>query len=116
MTGRSQGCRALHASFASINTKHCLHHLFDPKRDVNGKIKCQDSLGINHSDLFDKEDFLAYAEFNKEVEIRSAGCYETNVSGKMSVCATQEGHLQIDVSNTERDDLYSEFHSLFLII
>ncbi len=116
VTGRSQGCRALHSSFASANTKHCPHLSFDPKRDVNGKIKCQDSLSINPSDLFDEEDFIAYEEFNYEVGISSAGFYETQVEGKRNACTAQEGYLQIDISNAELDDLYSEFRCLCLII
>ena len=50
--GKSQGCRILHAVFASVNDVHCPHISFAPQQDVHGKIKCQTKGDIQPEDLF----------------------------------------------------------------
>jgi hypothetical protein len=66
--GNSQGCRALHAAFASRNSAHCAHISFVPESDKNGNIKCQDSSGILISDLFEPQDLLSYESFVQSPE------------------------------------------------
>ena len=61
--GNSQGCRALHGVFAEINTDHCAHIAFPPTKDPNGKIKCQQSEGIDVMDLFTEDDLTKFRQF-----------------------------------------------------
>jgi hypothetical protein len=47
------GCRgAPHADLAIVNPDHCPHISFIPEKDKNGNTKCQETKGINPSDLF----------------------------------------------------------------
>mmetsp|Transcript_34474 Transcript_34474/g.62000 ORF Transcript_34474/g.62000 Transcript_34474/m.62000 type:complete len:301 (-) Transcript_34474:208-1110(-) len=66
--GDSQGCRALHGAFASVNPEgHCPHISFTPNQDPNGKIKCSESAGVKPTDLFDDDDigmFQTFCEVN----------------------------------------------------
>jgi hypothetical protein len=65
--GNSQGCRALHATFAETNPeKHCAHLSFLPQVDKDGKLKCQVSDGIKVTDLFSDEELGAYRHFCKK--------------------------------------------------
>lgn len=62
--GNSQGCRALHGAFATFNPEtHCPHLSFSGQADVNGEIKCQNSLGITPEELFDDSDFAFWNEY-----------------------------------------------------
>jgi hypothetical protein len=70
--GFDQGCRALHAVFASTNDKHCAHLSFEPMEDPNGDIKCQVSSETSVADLFDVEvtfkNFIAVPESEVDPE------------------------------------------------
>ena len=58
--GNSQGCRALHAVFASVNDVHCPHISLAPQQDVNGKIKCQTIADIQAEDLFTADEITKF--------------------------------------------------------
>ncbi|CAB9501020.1 expressed unknown protein [Seminavis robusta] len=68
--GDSQGCRALHSVYASTNSDHCPHMSFVPIKDVNGKIKCQESAGLSTSDYFTQEDLDKFDAFVQESSFR----------------------------------------------
>ena len=68
--GNSQGCRALHAVFASTNSEnHCPHISFTPVEDPNGDIKCQETKGVKPSDLFNSKDMRIYRHFCRRQRI-----------------------------------------------
>ena len=58
--GKSQGCRALHAVFASVNDVHCPHISFAPQQDVHGKIKCQTKGDILPENLFTADEITKF--------------------------------------------------------
>jgi hypothetical protein len=64
--GNSQACRVLHSFMASKNDDHCPHITFEPEVDKNGKIKCNESAGEYHSDIFTAEEigFMLFAGQN----------------------------------------------------
>jgi len=108
--GNSQGCRALHAVFAAVNSKHCAHISFEPKNDTNGKVKCQQSKGILPEDLFGPDDFASFYEFQVEVGISpDIGYKETEVHSD-NVCSRQEKYIRnqslISDERSKLDDLY----------
>jgi hypothetical protein len=82
--GNSQGCRALHAAFASTNpTQHCAHLSFAPLPDPAGKIKCQTSHARSPTDLFTESDFTALRRFAIKHNIDPVlghNCCRTNAS------------------------------------
>jgi hypothetical protein len=84
--GNSQGCRALHAAFASRNSAHCAHISFVPESDENGNIKCQDSSDILISELFDPQDLLSYESFVQSPE---------------SMIESLDGYLLISIEEVE---------------
>eukprot|EP00549_Striatella_unipunctata_P001418 CAMPEP_0118708932 /NCGR_PEP_ID=MMETSP0800-20121206/22263_1 /TAXON_ID=210618 ORGANISM="Striatella unipunctata, Strain CCMP2910" /NCGR_SAMPLE_ID=MMETSP0800 /ASSEMBLY_ACC=CAM_ASM_000638 /LENGTH=309 /DNA_ID=CAMNT_0006612383 /DNA_START=57 /DNA_END=986 /DNA_ORIENTATION=- len=62
--GKSQSCRALHATFAEYNPdEHCAHIQFNRTADPKGVVKCQDSDWVLPSELFDDEDFEYFDSF-----------------------------------------------------
>jgi len=77
--GNSQGCRFLHAMMATFNVKHCAHLAFNPMFDTDGKIKCQESLGLLRSDLFDESDIISHMAFQKNVGIKAGSGYKATI-------------------------------------
>ena len=68
--GNSQGCRALHSVFATLNPGlHCAHLSFDPMQDPNGQIKCQQTKQVKPTDLFAKDDFMLLSDFSLRNDI-----------------------------------------------
>jgi len=67
--GNTQGCRFLHAVLARLNSKHCAHLAFNPVLDIDGKIKCQESIGLLRSDFFEESDIISHRVFQKNVGI-----------------------------------------------
>ena len=61
--GNSQGCRALHASFAPDNPNHCAHVSLVPMAVVDGYIKCQKTPNVHPSELFTDYDFAYFDDF-----------------------------------------------------
>jgi hypothetical protein len=84
--GYSQGCRALHAAFASQNAVHCAHISFAPEEDPKGNIKCQDSAEILISDLFDPQDLVSY---------------DTYVKAPASLVESLDGYILISIEDEE---------------
>ena len=60
ITGKSQGCRVLHASYAANNPNHCAHLSFSPKEDPNGQVKCQQDSGKTPEELFSSEEIAFF--------------------------------------------------------
>ncbi|GFH56830.1 hypothetical protein CTEN210_13306 [Chaetoceros tenuissimus] len=58
--GNSRACRILHGFMAKNNQHHCPHVSFDPEVDADGKIKCNESAGILHTDVFTQEDIAFF--------------------------------------------------------
>ena len=68
--GKSQGCRSLHAVFASTNPdNHCAHLSFTPVEDPHGNIKCQTSKGTLASSLFTESELQTFKDFSESVGI-----------------------------------------------
>jgi hypothetical protein len=68
--GNSQGCRALHATFAVTNPiQHCAHVSFTPLQDPNGSIKCQNSTFTPPSSLFEESELEAFRTFARQNDI-----------------------------------------------
>jgi len=64
VSGRSLGCRVLHASFAETNPEnHCPHISFAPMEDPKGRVKCQNDTAVEPSELFSAEDFTFYHDY-----------------------------------------------------
>jgi hypothetical protein len=84
--GYSQGCRALHATFASNNAAHCAHISFAPEEDPKGNIKCQDSAEILISDLFDPQDLVSFDNY---------------VQSPASLIESIDGYLVISIEDEE---------------
>lgn len=71
--GRSQACRALHATFADTNPSlHCPHIAFAETADPNGAVKCQESDLVSPEDLFDEKNFQYYSDFLRRNDIDPA--------------------------------------------
>lgn len=67
--GNSQGCRVLHAAFASTNpdpNQHCPHISFAKIPDARDRFKCQDTSSTPPSDLFTDNDFASYRAFSEK--------------------------------------------------
>ena len=64
--GNTLGCRALHATFAATNTKHCGHIAIDPTADPDGEVKCQNSAFIPIDSLFTEFDFSWFRRFQEK--------------------------------------------------
>lgn len=58
--GNSRACRILHGFMAKANQHHCPHVSFEPEPDADGKIKCNESAGILHTDVFTQEDIAFF--------------------------------------------------------
>lgn len=68
--GNTQGCRAMHATFAANNPgTHCAHVSLTEKVDPNGKVLCQKSENIAVSSLFTKASLDIFEEFQKDNEV-----------------------------------------------
>jgi hypothetical protein len=73
--GLDRACRVMHSAFANVNpTDHCAHLSFEPMPDPKGRIKCQESLGIEVEDLFEQADLDWYTDFLKnETDLPDTG-------------------------------------------
>jgi hypothetical protein len=68
--GLTKGCRQIHAVLAGLFPEgHCPHISFTPMEDPQGRIKCQESKGLEPEDFFDEDDFAAYEAFQIEMGI-----------------------------------------------
>jgi len=72
VSGRSLGCRVLHASFAETNPEHhCPHISFAPMEDPKGRVKCQNDTAVEPSELFTEEDFAFYDDYLNQMVQRN---------------------------------------------
>jgi len=81
--GNTQGCRWLHAVFASTNANHCAHLSFKPMADPRGRVKCQVSEQLQVSDRFSDDELSKYATF-----VAESG-FEPDQHWRLSPCKTQ---------------------------
>lgn len=81
--GNSQGCRVLHAVFASHNPKqHCPHIGFVPQADPTGIVKCQTSQEIRVDTLFTPMEVEAFLDFcvQESQTLGTTDCFRLAVS------------------------------------
>lgn len=61
VTGKSLGCKVLHATFAKTNEAHCAHTSFKKQEDPKGQIKCQKVSGVTPEDVFSQGELAFFA-------------------------------------------------------
>jgi hypothetical protein len=112
--GYSQGCRALHASFASQNGAHCAHISFAPEADPMGDIKCQDSAEILISDLFDPQDLVTYDTF-----VQSPASFIESLDGYLLISIEEDEETMPPSSSPEeakKDGAASALHHSLSVV